>query len=240
MRWITALLAATLFVGCSNDTVDDTDVNPDVIWGKYETRFNAQTNDLWFYSQLRVGGSSGTTVRLTGDAKITVDGDRLRVVDGDENPVNLAGTFYTLNQSVAMPNPTYTFVWTRADGEQFTNVVTQAKAIAVTAPAAGATVSNGEALTIEWGEALGAGEHVNAHLDTKVESNTTFKLESVNSGSSLVIPADDMKDFPAGPAELHLVRYFEEGVSEGHPENGGKRISSYVSQKIDLTITAAE
>lgn len=240
MRFIIALFTASLFVGCSNDTIDDTDVNPDVIWGKYETRFNAQTNDLWFYSQLRVGGSSGTTVRLTGGANIAVDGQALRVVDGDENPVNLSGTFYTLNQSVSTPNATYTFVWTRNDGEQFTNPVTQAKAIAVTAPADGATISNGEALTIEWGEALGAGERVNAHLDTKVERNTTFKLESVNSGSSLVISADDMADFPAGPATLHLVRFFEEGVAEGHPENGGKRVSSYVSEQIELTISASE
>ncbi len=240
MRWLTALLATTLFVGCSNDTIDDTDVNPDVIWGKYETRFNAQTNNLWLSAQLRVGGSTGTTVRLTGDANIAVGGDRLRVVDGDANPVNLVGTFYSLTRSATAPDATYDFVWTRSDGVAFTNPVTQAAPIAVASPAAGAQVPNSAALTITWAAPLGDKERVDAHLDTDVERNTTFAIKSVNSGDSLVISASDMAEFPAGPASLHLVRWREEGVAEGHPENGGRRASSYVSEKIQIEITESE
>ena len=66
MRWITALLAATLFVGCSNDTVDDTDVNPDVIWGKYETRFMAPGDTV----RIEMRDKDGHSIFGTIDQKV--------------------------------------------------------------------------------------------------------------------------------------------------------------------------
>lgn len=237
MKRLILALAAFVATGCmSNDTIDDTDVNPDKIYGRYEARFSAETNNLWLSAQFRVGGDSGTTVRLTAPASITVDGQAMRVHDGDTATLNLSGTHYYLNGSVDVLPDSHRFVWTRNDGSAYTNVVTQAKSVAVAEPAADSTVSRTQALTITWDGALEDGERVVAHVDSAVELDTTFARKSVTTGNSVIIPAEDMAEFPAGPATIQLERWLEAPTAEGHPE-GGKRLSSYVSPKIQIEIS---
>jgi hypothetical protein len=237
MRCVVALSLA-LFVACSIDTVDDTDITPEAIWGKYETHFSAQDNVLWRGAQFRVGGPTGTTIRLTGGAYVSVDGARLRVVDGDQNPVNLAGTFYALTSAVAEPPATHTFVWTRGDGQEFTNPVTQARAIAITEPAPNAQVPLTAPLTVAWDEPLGPGETVHVHLATADPHDPGFATAIVNAGDRAVIATDDLMEFLPGPATLYLTRWFSEPVVEGHPREGGRRVSSYDSPKILVELTA--
>jgi hypothetical protein len=236
MRWLTLLLIAITATGCvSNDTVDDVDVNPDKIWGHYEAVYSAQSNNLLLTAQLRLGGDGGTTIRLTDPASLTVNGGSMRFVDGDDAVVNLLGSFYILNESTETPAESHTFVWTRQDGSTATNVVEQAKPIAATAPEASAQISKGAALTISWANAVEGSGFVVARVDTDVERNTTFARKQISSGSSLVIPADEMADFPVGPATIQLQRWIKLDTTEGHPI-GGVRRSGYYSQKITVEI----
>lgn len=236
LRGLALLLAATVG-GCgSNDTVDDTDVSPDAIWGSYEAHYDARENGLRLHAQFRVGGSTGTTIRLTPPAKVEVGDQTMRFVDGDEAAVNLSGSYYTLRQSLTAPPPTQRFRWTRNDGEVFENTVQQAPALSVANPTRNATVPRTAPLTITFdGEPLGEGDRITAYVDTKVADRSGYARVDITSGSTLVVPAADLAEMPPGKAVVRLQRYREARATQGHPKEGGRLVSSFASEEVEFT-----
>jgi hypothetical protein len=230
-----AALAALCACG-SNDTIDDTDVSPDSIWGSYEAHFDARDNSLRLLAQFRVGGSTGTTVRLTSPAKVEVGDQTMNFVDGDESAVNLSGSFYTLRQSLTTPPESQRFRWTRNDGQVFVNTVRQAPALSVASPAPATTVPRDAPLTITFeGEPLADGDRITAYVDTQVSDRSGYARVDITSGSTLVVPSADLAEMPAGKATVRLQRYREGRASEGHPKEGGRLLSSFASEAVEIT-----
>ncbi|MCA9541923.1 MAG: hypothetical protein KC620_23665 [Myxococcales bacterium] len=209
MRTAMLLTATLLAVGCSNDTIDDTDVNNDALYGQYQGHFDAKDGSLKFYAQLRVGGPTGTTVRLSAPANFTLDGQPMSEHDGDEALVNVSGTYYFLQQSATAPNDKYTFVWTRNDEQQFTNEITMPQAFTVTAPAEGDGWSGGD-LVIEFQgpplqNATGVSEDILVTLTATAragEGQSQVLSESITAGEQVVFPESEMLKLPAGEVTI--------------------------------------
>lgn len=232
LSWLVNVLLLLLSGCVSNETVDDTDINPDVIWGRYAAHYSEESSQLSLHAVFRVGGSTGTSIRLTGDAQVTVDGERLDEFDGDEALINIIGTYYGLNRNNVSPEDRYTFVWTRSDGEQFTQIVNQVGGLQVVSPAAGEQIGNTQSLTVKLDGSLGAGERGEVTL-----SSETGVISAEISGDTAVFPASDFAFLEPGNVQLQVRTEQSEATTTGHPEEGGERLSSFTSSPIALSLT---
>lgn len=224
--------------GCSVDTADDTDVNEDKLHGKYQVHYYEGDRNLQYYAQLRLGGSTGTTIRLT-QGSMQVAGQSMRVVDGDANPINLAGTYYVLLQSSDDPGESHTFTWTRSDGSTYENTLQTVPAFTVTAPTAGASHADGDLKVIVDGPTLRASERYQATLfaeNDAGEGQDGLLTESTEVGNEIIFPADDIARLPPGPVEVRVRRTHTAAPQAGHDAEGGELVSSRVAAPFDIVV----
>lgn len=232
-----SVLSIIALAGCvSNDTVDDIDVNPDVIWGHYHASYSAQSKKVRFRSTLRVGGDTGTTVRLTGGAEIRVDGSKLNVQDGDDALINVIGTYYALEQSAEIPKESYSFTWTRNDGQSFTNVVQQAQSLSIVSPASGAAIDPTQPLTVKLSAPLKDNE--TAFVD--ISAGEEYRTQLISAGDTLTFTASELAGLPVGGGLLSLSIRWETNAVEGHPEEGGKLSSTMQGNNVAIEIGGNE
>ncbi len=136
--------------GCGSvDTINSDEVDSNVIWGRYGITHYSETQVIDFSAQFRVGGSTGTTVRLAAPSRVRVAGSEMEVFDGDASRVNLVGTFYS--HSITAPSEIpedYTFYWTRDDERQVENKIPLFVAVSVDADSFPAEISRREGLVV--------------------------------------------------------------------------------------------
>jgi hypothetical protein len=226
--------------GCgSKETVDDTDVKKDKIYQHYRADYNAKDKNLSLFAQFNLGGITGTTIRLTSPSAVTVDGQAMRLTDGESNSVNLIGTYYTLNSSVAAPNDSYAFKWTGNDGTTRNNTLTIAKSAIVNSPASGAEISKSSDLvmTFEGGE-IQPGETIFFHVTSDSiapQGQSSTRSQSITSGKQAIISHSDFANFVNGPAKINVRRLREEDTTS-HEGVGGVLFSYYTSESITVNV----
>jgi len=221
---------------CSVDTIDDTDVNQEKFYGDYRVTFEQGESQVRHFVQFRVGGSTGTTIRLT-EGKLENDGNEMAVYDGDEAFLNLSGTYYHQSASAEMPNATYTYTWTRGDGQRFENVATMPLSFVVASPTTGNIVPIGRDLTISLtGDPLGANESYHVELSTDSAMGPTQVAQHTDTGTEVTISADEINRLTPGPARLRVVRTRSEPTQSGHTDAGGIIETRYEYGVIDLEL----
>lgn len=241
-RLLIPAVLLSLAAGCSVDTVDDTDVNEEKLYGKYQVHYYEGDRNLQFYAQLRLGGSTGTTIRLS-EGTMQVDGQSMRLVDGDQNPINLAGSYYVLLTSSDDPGASHTFTWTRSDGSAFENTITTVPAFTVTAPTAGSSHGAGDIKVTLDGPALRAGEHYQVTLTAENdagEGQDGLLVERTEAGNEVIFPADDVSRLPAGAVSVRVRRSQSTRPQAGHDVEGGELISSRVAAEFDIVVGSGE
>ena len=214
------------FMGCSNDTIDDTDVNPDRLYGDYQVSFDANEEFVRHYVQFRVAGPTGTTVRLSSGS-ISLDGEEMSIFNGDDAFINLYGTYYRRTGMYAMPNSSYLYSWERADGLVVENLATMPPAFEIIAPAEGDDHSGALTIALE-GATLDANERYEVTVTSLVDVDAAPIIDrTINSGNELVIDGDAMADFPAGPVRLDVERVRSVPTQAGHESAGGRIRTAY-------------
>ncbi len=235
-----ALAAVALVVaGCSIDTVDDTDVNEEKLWGDYQVVYDDGELDLRYYAQLRLGGSTGTTIRLS-EGSLAIDGKSMRLVDGEDQVINVTGTFYRLEESTDAPPSTHTFTWTRSDGSAFDNTIETVAAFTVAEPAAGAALTGGDLAVRLDGPPLGGNEHYRVTVDAvnrAGEGQVSSLSETTQSGERVVFPADDVEKLPPGRLMIRARRVWAGAPQSGHEIEGGKLTSIRIAPDVEVNLT---
>lgn len=234
------LLSFLFAAACrSQATVNSDDVNEDTFYGRYTVRYNADTATLDSFSQFTVGGSSGTTVRLTSPSKVTADGTEMKVIDGDQSAINIIGTFYTLDKAaITTPPASVTFVWTKNDGTTtYTNTVSIPSAVVPVA----SSFSRKQGLTVTYtGTDLASTESILCRLESKSTlTSSTKKYASAsysNTTKSCVFSATDLAEFELGTAKVTLSRtLLISSNPQGHPQ-GGYTAGYYYSKPVEITV----
>lgn len=229
------VLAGALLTGCwSTDTVDSEDVDEDEIYAEYSVNFYEDTAELEFFVQFRLGGATGTTLRLTSPSQVTADGDVMQLRDGEESVLNLIGSYYDLDKSASAGAPAaeYSFVWTRTDGTKYENIVPMARPIAILAPTADAMVSKSMDLVIEFDAAAGPAEEVVCSIDG-VEGYTS---NTVTAGNTCVLTPSELAELMPGPATLAIHREHESSATNGHESTGGDGFARYYGLEVEVTV----
>jgi hypothetical protein len=234
-KYILIFAALFGFMGCSIDTIDDIDVNPDRLHGEYQIDFDEAEGFIRHYVQFRVAGPTGTTVRLS-EGSISLDGEEMSVFDGDDAFINLQGTYYRRTRSVSTPNPTYLYSWERTDGLVIDNTATMPGAFAVLSPT-DADDHTGELTIVLDGEELDANEHYNVTVRSLVDrEDAPMVTREVHSGSELTLGSDVMIGFPVGPVSLSVARIRAGRPQSGHDSAGGQIRTTYTASSIYFNI----
>ena len=230
-RFLTLGLGLLIIPACwSIDTIDSEDVNEDVIYGEYSVSYDAQTADLRYYAQFRVGGATGTTLRLTDPSEVAADGKTMELFDGDEAWLNVEGSYYYLKEAASMASSEYSIVWTRLDGSTYENIVIQADAIEVLSPMDGDTISLADGVTVEFDPPVGDNESVRC----TISGNSDVESDLVSSGNTCVFTAAELDEIEPGDATIEVRRKLDGEVQNGHDEEGGRLNSYYYSPHIEM------
>ena len=115
------LLAVT---ACSIDTINDSDADERTFYQTYGVYYNEADSSIMYTAKFRVGGNTGTTVRLTPPASVKVGSKNLEVE-------TILGTWHVLREQKETKSlkADYTFTWTQRDGTQIRNTVPMAEPV---------------------------------------------------------------------------------------------------------------
>ena len=113
------LSAAMLFIfglaGCSVNTVGSKDVQPSAIHQAYTASYSEDLASTEFFATFRVGGSTGTTVRLESPSVLRVDNDEIAAH-------NFFGTHYSNKMSPGLRR-VIGVRWTDQTGANYHNTI---------------------------------------------------------------------------------------------------------------------
>ncbi len=123
-----SLLTVGLLAACaSRDTINAKDVNEETLFRNFEVNYDEGTKELAIYAEARVGGDTGTTVRLDADKTPLVDGEKMKICDNKDAKCPDSGifrfdsgTYYYLTKKTGSPKETYEITWTLRSGLQQT------------------------------------------------------------------------------------------------------------------------
>jgi len=215
---------------CSFDTLDSKDVNEDKLYGHYSAEYDAQKNEMEFYTRLAAGGFSGTTIR----ANLAVDGQAMK----ERNFLGATSYRLTLPRTGG-PDATYTFTWTRLDGTAYHNSVTIPRRTTIASPGEGQVISRKGDLEVRTNAVLGDNEKLEVSLTTE-EKDTGAQdgvlMIIVKRNERLIFPKHRLQNFAKGNATIQIERIRTYRDPKGHEIEGGLLQSSYKSRKRRIRI----
>lgn len=231
---------------CSSHTQNDSDLNEKNFYGYYAIKVDHVNQVLGLAAQFRLGSKSGDTVAIGEPASLLALGNKM-IQSHDSTSgagVTFIGTFYKFDQVLSDPPPSKVdFLWTRRDGEQFTNVIEIAP-ISVQAPKEGDNVkrSGGLSATFTLEPGPSGAETINCYLVTAATVNQNQRSQATGQPSSAApttctIPLADLADIPSGPAKVYVERLQTLPVEQGHDAKGGMIQVRYGSPVINVLLS---
>ena len=235
--FVLMLLALT---GCmSNDTIDDVDVNQEKLFGHYCASYNAHSNALNLWAQLRVGGNTGTTVRLT-EGHLSVDGYEMSEHYGDESVFNLQGTYYYLKRSLREFSATHSIHWDRTDGERITNQIHLPGPANVMSPAPGDIVSRDGFVVRFDGPSLGGQTQARLILEFTEPSEDRRRRtisKTITAGNEFAFTQSELLGIAAGSRIVaYLTLETRSQPETGHSAEGGLMEAEYRAEHVHFEL----
>lgn len=207
---------------CSVDTTSSDQVSQDEIHQNYSLRYDEEDQTISSRATYRIGGPTGTTVKLEAPSRVTFNGTEL-------DHRNFLGTYYTtVSKGPILGN--YEWTYTDNNNKVYTNVVT-AGTIDLTTNIN--RVRFGRDLIINYSAAsLEAGERVGGSLRSAERS---ISAEPYGSGGSLRFKSEDIAKLPAGNVKLGLSRSKQLNLQNATKEGGGIYFE-YLTKDVVLTL----
>lgn len=226
-------------VACSTDTVGSREVRPDTIYQEYRLSFDEKTGNSTVEAWFRVGGLSGTTVRLDSPANLRVNGKEVPVKPdfrGTHYELELPGyvsvaTFeYTTSENKVLVNSIGIDRLTLHRKGQFGNLsANQPFEIALDAPNLTAhetiEVLIKQEIRSQEGDQKGMLEHFNAR--------GTYD----SARGKVVVPVTELQKLKGGYAHLEISRTKLRNLAQSTRE-GGAISAAYSLQSIPMTMTS--
>jgi hypothetical protein len=237
LHFIIAILFLGLLSGCSVDTILSDKVDENELYGHYRVSYSKKSNDLFLSAGLRVGGVTGTTVKLVAPSL-------LKVEEGDLTEKNFLGTDYSLRISLTQEQSTkseYKFTWVKKDGTEVVNVVPTARSVSLKDDMSGKSMSKASSLNIDFaGEALSDDEEIRIAIHSQVRPDYTKSEVSTVSKTvralAVSFTVEELKNLVKGKAEIRLERIRTQMSASGHEKVGGMRSSIYEATTVEVTV----
>ena len=228
---------------CSSDVVESKDVNEEQVFRSYNVTHDAGTRSTYMSAQYRVGGATGTTVRLTEPSHVNVSGAPLLINDNNATATRtlFTGAFYSSSQIVESPDHSYTFIWSRKDGSQVSDQINLAAPVYATSLGSGDAIRRNHDLDIILDLSVSAAdESVTAQiLATNIatsEGSVRLATATTSYGNVIHIPAADLQKLASGEAQLTLQHHTYRTMPRSSQSLGGAIESAYVTTPLTFKL----
>lgn len=223
--------AAFMLSSCaSTDIADVGDVNQKKIHQSYSVDIDQNSGTRNAEAQFRFGGSTGTTLNLTGSSEVTVNGASMK---GDDQ--FFRGLVYSSNVG---DDGTYAFVFTDADNNVYTNSIDLQPVDLERLPNA---ISGKESVNISWeGAPVGAQETVTLYaMGSNEVMGTEIGSTSGKGATSIDTDPRQVRMLLNGGGEIYIVRSISKNLDEAADEGGDIR-GDYRSSSYSIDIRDAK
>jgi opacity protein-like surface antigen len=220
-------LAAILFTAscASNETAESDTVKQSEIYQTLSVTYDAGDKELSATASFRFGGGTGTTLHLTDPAKVTFDGEEMRL----ENDI-FNGTYYSIDRQEDFKGQ-YSFVFTDGDKKTYTNSFTYAP-ISITDYPGDAEKTTG--IMVKWDLPLKNNERVYLYVEDN-KGNTSWVSTEIVGATSIELTPDKLKDLFPGSVNIYLTREVNSSLTDA-THLGGKVFLKYISPKVGLNL----
>lgn len=236
-----ALALCTLFLACaaaackSHDTVDSSSVDEAQIYRTIRVELRPGDETLRLYIDFRVGGNTGTTVKLVEPSGITVNGEPIAIFEDDD----VAGTYYQNEiNTKSLTKDAFNFAWTQKSGAVVEEEVELLPESKVMSPEAGSKVSRDSLLQVTFEPSLTA----DATMDASVLDRCPYQIgrktarATAKSGDMVSIQSSDLARLGTGAGCVFLTHDDDYSIATGDHDLGGHVFRKRVSETQDLTI----
>lgn len=212
---------------------------PQKIYADYSVNFRKAPQFLEVAASFHSNLPDGDNLSLSSPAQISVNGEPMTQVTEDMISLDQKGVYYRQRKSVAEPQPSYTFVWTRQDGRQFAQTI-DVYGAEPERPVPGEIQSRGKDLyVLIKGQDLAAGEGVICQLTSQQNGprdEIVSSIRRVEGERACVFSAAELARFPVGAADLVLIRFGRKEHSVEEASYSAKISYTYESSKTTITI----
>ncbi len=239
-----SLLCAIAFGSCSVDTGNSNGVDQTNVFGDYLVYKKSNEDQVKVLTWFRYAGQTGTTLRLTENATITANEQKMNLVEGRSQILNFTGSYYTQSFASSLQTNEYAIVWTRNDGQVFRNVIPAPRPIEAlvlvdgvndftrAGETANISIAKGGFQVTYEGADLAPDEHIDCTLSSDVEQRdpkfTYFLTGKWNATlKHCLFSKDALQKFQLGAASLKVIREWrQENKAKGH-ERAGSYMTSF-------------
>lgn len=220
-------LALAFFGGCSVDTVGSHEVQPHAIHQNFWLSYGEETNSTEFSATFRVGGPTGTTVKLVAPAELQVDGNAVE-------SSTFLGTHY--RKSIAKSyKQSATIYWLDANKKGYTNVLTIHP---VAIPAQLPAVRLGSEYTIAVSApSFGPGDQISATISQRQGTEATFSSSYAydEKRGVVIFRYDEVARLKPGKAKVSVTSTNSGKLQETTAE-GGYGSASYYTKSVEIDV----
>ena len=239
---------------CSVDTGNSNEVDQSNIFGDYYVIQDGKNGTIQALSWFRYAGQTGTTLRLTESAGVSVNAQKMNLVEGSSQILNFTGSYYKTSINTPAQTSEYRFEWKRNDGKTFSNTLPAPQKIEavllVDGPdvvRAGQTAKisssmGGFSVTYE-GSNLGPNESLTCTLwsDSEKENQTADYVLNADWNPTLkncVFKREALQRFRTGAARFEMSRTWKLiNKAQGHERAGSSMTSLYKAPPIELDVS---
>ena len=214
-------LFASLFIGAayliscdSSEIGESKDVNQDKIYMDYLISHNEGDEDVNITCQFRFAGNKGTTLVLSGESRVELDGEKLMV---DSNEVE--GAFYGITKPVSSFYGKHIISFTNSLGKKFENAFTFSP-FAIKDPLA--EISRKKGLRITYLSAPFTPADYTEVSSTDTDSSLHYYQNYPD--TAIVIPAKDLQRQKVSSLSLDCRLFRGVNLQQSTPEGGQIRI----------------
>jgi len=239
---------------CSVDTGNSNEVDPSNIFGDYNVIHDGKDGTIQALSWFRYAGQTGTTLRLTDSAEVSVNAQKMSLVEGRSQILNFTGSYYTTSINAPALTSEYSFEWKRNDGKTFRNALPAPQKIEAVLLVDGPDVvkagetakislsKSGFSVTYE-GSNLGPNESITCTLwSDSVEANQTadyfLNADWNPTLKNCVFKKEALQRFRSGPARFEMSRTRKLiNKAQGHERAGSSMTALYKAPPIECEIS---
>lgn len=251
---LSTFASALCLSACSVETGNSNEVDPSNIFGDYNVIQDGKNGTIQALNWFRYAGQTGTTLRLTDSAEISVNAQKMNLVEGRSQILNFTGSYYSTSINTSSQTSEYSFEWNRNDGKKFRNTLPAPQKIEAVMLVDGTDVvragqtakisssKSGFMVTYE-GSSLGPNETIICTLwsdseDANQGTDYVLRADWNHTLKNCVFKKEVLQRFRSGPARLEMSRTWKLiNKAQGHERAGSSMTSLYKAPPIELEVS---
>jgi hypothetical protein len=237
-KLVTMMVLGMFLNGCgSTDIVDSTDVNEDRVFRDYRVSFNENNHWMELFAQFRLGGNTGTTIRLVDPSQVKINDVRLSYKSDNEAVIHTTGGYYGQNVLAEDFVAEYTAIWTKNSGAEVRNSFSMPASMVITRPEESSEHNQSEALFVTFkGDQPSPDGRIMVSIASIENQQQEPVVKYLSVGREVVFTRNELMSLPPGKAIISLTRTTSSHIESTETDLGGRVSLITESKSVMITL----